>query len=525
MSKTKATTKGADKGSKALNKVKDSGVTKASQSPAAKNKVVARKVAAKEEKAQRKNKKKEPTPSSSESESDSDEEMDSSSSSESEEEKPAPKKNAKDTKKPAKKEESSSESESDSDEDMKDASSSESESESEEEKPAPKKDAKKPAAKAESSSESESESASESESESESEDEKPAKKEVKKTAAKDDSSDSSDSDSDSSESEDEAPAKAKDAKKSKKESSDSSDSDSSESGSDSDSESEDSEETAKSSKKRKADEEPAASAKKSKTEAPEGASANLFVGNLSWNVDEEWLQREFAEFGELAGVRVVTDRESGRSRGFGYVEFASAADAAQAFEAKKGAELDGRAINLDYAAARQSNNQQGGQDRAQARARSFGDQTSPESETLFVGNLPFSATEDALHELFGSSGGVQGIRLPTEQETGRPKGFGYVQFSSVDEARQAFTDLQGHELEGRALRLDYSTPRPNNGERGGRGGFGGRGGGRGGFGGRGGGRGGGGRGGGGRGGFGGRGGGINKGKGSIPEYKGTKVTF
>ena len=63
-------------------------------------------------------------------------------------------------------------------------------------------------------------------------------------------------------------------------------------------------------------EEPAAAAKKSKTEAaPEGASANLFVGNLSWNVDEEWLQREFAEFGELTGCRIVTDRESGRSRG------------------------------------------------------------------------------------------------------------------------------------------------------------------------------------------------------------------
>jgi nucleolin len=57
-------------------------------------------------------------------------------------------------------------------------------------------------------------------------------------------------------------------------------------------------------------------AKKTKTApAPEGASPNLFVGNLSWNVDEEWLQREFSEFGELSGVRIVTDRDSGRSRG------------------------------------------------------------------------------------------------------------------------------------------------------------------------------------------------------------------
>lgn len=203
---------------------------------------------------------------------------------------------------------------------------------------------------------------------------------------------------------------------------------------------------------------------------------------------------------------------------FGYVEYSSAADAAKAFEAKKGAEIDGRPINLDYATGRQNNQQQGGRDRAQSRAKSFGDSTSPESDTLFVGNLPFSASEDALRDVFGEQGTILGIRLPTNPDDGRPKGFGYVQFSSVDEARNAHSQLQGVDVEGRPLRLDFSTPRP---PREGGGGFGGRGGGRGGFGGRGGGR-------GGRGGFGGRGGGqggYNKAKGSIPEFKGTKVTF
>lgn len=128
-----------------------------------------------------------------------------------------------------------------------------------------------------------------------------------------------------------------------------------------------------------------------------------------------------------------------------------------------------------------------------------------------------------MHELFGDKGTVLGIRLPTDPESGRPKGFGYVQYSSVDEARQAYNDLNGADLNGRSVRLDFSTPRQNNGGGGGRGGsFGGRGGGRGGP------RGGGGRGGrGGRGGsFGGRDGGApNKARGNITEYKGTKVTF
>lgn len=45
------------------------------------------------------------------------------------------------------------------------------------------------------------------------------------------------------------------------------------------------------------------------------AKANLFIGNLSWNVDEDWLVREFEQFGEIKSTRIVTDRETGRSRG------------------------------------------------------------------------------------------------------------------------------------------------------------------------------------------------------------------
>lgn len=485
MSKTKSATKGskADKATdKVLSKVKDAGVTKASQSPKAKSKEIARKLKAKEEKASRK--KKEPTP--------------------------------------------SSESESESDEEMKEASSSESESESEEEKVTKKPAAKaaKPAAKKEESSESESESESESDSEEEFEDEKPAAK-AKKVAAKEESSDSESSES---ESESEKEVKKTDKKAAVKEDASSDESDSSESESEDkaeddseddsdDSDSSESEEEKEAPKKRKAEEEPATNAKKSKTDSADN-SPNLFVGNLSWNVDEEWLRREFESFGELSGVRIMTERETGRSRGFGYVEYADASSAKAAYEAKKDTELDGRTINLDYAKPRDANSQ-APREKAQTRARSFGDQTSPESNTLFIGNLVFGVDENAVREVFEGQGHIQGIRLPTDAETGRPKGYGYVEFSSVDEARQALNDLQGTDIGGRAIRLDFSTPRPQ-GERqgGGRGGFGGRGG-RGGP--RGGGR--------GRGGFGGRGGrggatGANStNRGGVGEFSGKKISF
>lgn len=202
---------------------------------------------------------------------------------------------------------------------------------------------------------------------------------------------------------------------------------------------------------------------------------------------------------------------------FGYVEYVKAADAAKALAAKNNAEIDGRKIRLDFSEPRrQSGNFQ---DRAHARAKSFGDQTSPVSDTLFVGNIAFNATQDAITEAFDEYGSITGVRLPTDRETGAPKGFGYVSFSTVEEATAALKGAQGLDVAGRPLRLDFSTPRASNGDspfrggRGGRGGNGGRGFGRGGFGGRGG------RG----GGRGGRGGSTNRG--GFGDFSGQKTTF
>lgn len=259
-------------------------------------------------------------------------------------------------------------------------------------------------------------------------------------------------------------------------------------------------------------------------------TGNLFCGNLSWNVDEDWLTREFEEFGELSGVRIITDRESGRSKGFGYVEFTSADSAAAALEAKQGAQIDGREIRLDFSTGKQ--NQKAGQgqtpqQRSNDRAKRYGDVPNEPSATLFVGNISFDASQDMVYETFQDYGTVVGVRLPTDRDTGNPKGFGYVEMGSIDEAKAAFEGLSGADIAGRTIRLDYSTPKPPT--EGGRGGFGG-GRGRGGFdGGRGrggrGGRGGfdGGRGRGRGGGRGGRGGSFNRG--GFGDFSGSKKTF
>jgi len=115
---------------------------------------------------------------------------------------------------------------------------------------------------------------------------------------------------------------------------------------------------------------------------------------------------------------------------------------------------------------------------------------------LYVGNLPYAVTELDLRDLFGSIGTVTDAKIVTDRETGRPRGFGFVEMSTEDEARKAIEEVNGRDVQGRQVAVKEAEDRRG----GGGGGGGGRGGGGGGYGGGGGGRGGrGGGGGGGRG--------------------------
>ena len=75
----------------------------------------------------------------------------------------------------------------------------------------------------------------------------------------------------------------------------------------------------------------------------------LFVGNLSWTTSNEALRDLLSQFGELSEVKIVTDRDTGRSRGFAFVTFADGAAAERAAAALNGTTLDGRAIKVNEA--------------------------------------------------------------------------------------------------------------------------------------------------------------------------------
>jgi len=111
---------------------------------------------------------------------------------------------------------------------------------------------------------------------------------------------------------------------------------------------------------------------------------------------------------------------------------------------------------------------------------------------LYVGNLSFSTSEQRLREIFSEHGDVASATLVMDRETGRPRGFGFVEFASDEHGKAAMAALNGKNIDGRDLTVNEAKPREAGGG-GGRGGFGGGGGG------------------GGRGGFGGGGGGGGRG--------------
>ena len=83
-------------------------------------------------------------------------------------------------------------------------------------------------------------------------------------------------------------------------------------------------------------------------------------------------------------------------------------------------------------------------------------------KTIYVGNLPFSATEDQIRELFGQFGKVQSVKLVSDRETGRPRGFGFVEMDGA-EADSAIAALNGQQFGGRSLRINEARERPDRG--------------------------------------------------------------
>merc|ERR1712127_764430 len=207
-------------------------------------------------------------------------------------------------------------------------------------------------------------------------------------------------------------------------------------------------------------------AKKAKEEEEEEEEEDkdkrtLFVRNLPFSVDEDQMYELFNNYGTCQ-VRLLTDRNTGKPKGIGFVEYEKVKEMKAAIADGDNLYVGDRQALVKCAADPKPEGRQSfGNDRGGRRGgrQSFGGERQERNDeaTVFVKNLPWSATQDSVWEMFGNN--VKNVRLPTDRETGRMKGFGYVEFNSVDGAKTA--SKGNYALDGRDLTVNMAGDRPS----------------------------------------------------------------
>ncbi|HUX22632.1 MAG TPA: RNA-binding protein [Spirochaetia bacterium] len=79
---------------------------------------------------------------------------------------------------------------------------------------------------------------------------------------------------------------------------------------------------------------------------------------------------------------------------------------------------------------------------------------------LYIGNLSYNTTEEDLRELFSSYGTINSLNIISDRDTGRPKGFGFIEMSTADEAKAAIAGLNSREVDGRQIKVNEANDRP-----------------------------------------------------------------
>ncbi|XP_067452838.1 nucleolin isoform X3 [Thunnus thynnus] len=172
-------------------------------------------------------------------------------------------------------------------------------------------------------------------------------------------------------------------------------------------------------------------AKKAKSD---GEGFCLFVGNLNSSKDFDEIKTSLRKFFSKNSLEIV-DVRLGGSKKFGYVDFASEEDMQKALELN-GKKVMGQEVKLDRARSKDSS-QEGKKER--------------DARTLFVKNLPFSATTDDLREVFEDA---VDVRLPPGQN-GSNRGIAYIEFKSEAEAEKMLEEAQGADVQGRSIMVDF----------------------------------------------------------------------
>ena len=189
-------------------------------------------------------------------------------------------------------------------------------------------------------------------------------------------------------------------------------------------------------------------------ELPSNVYEELFVRNIGYDTTEQGLAEYFAKYGDVELSKIVTDKNTGKSRGFGFLKFY---DKSSAYKAMKDAEnivVDGRNLQIRYSNDKSSQMKGGNNSAKKGPASEFG---------VFVGNISYKCTENDLKKFFKDCGKVVDVRIAKKPD-GKLKGFAHVDFETKEGMEKA-VEKNGKELLGRALKIDQSSS--GNGNKGG----------------------------------------------------------
>uniref|UniRef100_A0A8C5AQU9 Nucleolin n=1 Tax=Gadus morhua TaxID=8049 RepID=A0A8C5AQU9_GADMO len=174
-------------------------------------------------------------------------------------------------------------------------------------------------------------------------------------------------------------------------------------------------------------------------------SRTLFVKNLPFHCTADDLKEGFESAVDIR----VPEGQSGGNRGIAYIEFKTEAEADRMLEVSQGAEVQGRTITVDFVGDKSQRGLLVGSGPLNPTVL-----TAAPCKTLMVNNLSFNATEEALQATFEKA---TSIRIP--QNNGKPKGFAFVDFENMEDAKAALEEFNNTDIEGRSVRLEFCQSR------------------------------------------------------------------
>ncbi|KAF9178203.1 hypothetical protein BGZ51_007330 [Haplosporangium sp. Z 767] len=172
------------------------------------------------------------------------------------------------------------------------------------------------------------------------------------------------------------------------------------------------------------------------------------------------LETFFSQAGRVRAARIIEDRNTGRSKGVGYVEFYDEESVAKAI-ALTGQKLLGIPVIAKHTESEKNRLAQQAAAQAQdaANAAAQATPTDLSQHRLYVGSVNFDLTEDDLKQVLEPFGPIEFIKLHRDAETGKSKGFAFVQYKNAEDAKQAMERMNGYELAGRTIKVGLVTER------------------------------------------------------------------